>query len=304
MISINMASVFALSGKKTILIGLDLRKPKIYDDFDLPNDHPLYDKFIKSQGTYKKICQWVIYIDDINTYNSAAYTYNTSSGPINRSFKFTIPYDNLIINYKGIDYNPQFYQSSTEKLLTINNTYFIRVLPNRTSLGSISENKSVDIYYTLNRPIITKAIEGSSYYRTGGDGIINWNNPTLETDKINGQKTISTTCKPNKSYEKYPVNTDPSEYYSTYKQAKTSILTNLPIDDGKLKYVIFAAMFVESNDGTRLKAYENNLIDIPVFSRLKGTESEKAKEMLQGSRTNIFDSVEEAINAAVMGVKK
>ena len=30
-----------------------------------------------------------------------------------------------------------------------------------------------------------------------------------------------------------------------------------------------------------LKAYENNLIDIPVFSRLKGTESEKAKEMLQ-----------------------
>ena len=53
-----------------------------------------------------------------------------------------------------------------------------------------------------------------------------------------------------------------------------------------------------------LKAYENNLIDLPVFSRLKGTESEKAKEMLQGSRTNIFDSVEEAINAAVMGVKK
>ena len=50
--------------------------------------------------------------------------------------------------------------------------------------------------------------------------------------------------------------------------------------------------------------YENNLIDLPVFSRLKGTESEKAKEMLQGSRTNIFDSVEDAINAAVMGIKK
>ena len=52
-----------------------------------------------------------------------------------------------------------------------------------------------------------------------------------------------------------------------------------------------------------LKAYENNLIDLPVFLRLKGTESEKAKEMLQGSRTKIYDSVEEAINAAVMGVK-
>ena len=44
-----------------------------------------------------------------------------------------------------------------------------------------------------------------------------------------------------------------------------------------------------------LKAYEDNLIDLPVFSRLKGTESDKAKEMLQGSRTKIFDSVEEAI---------
>ncbi len=52
-----------------------------------------------------------------------------------------------------------------------------------------------------------------------------------------------------------------------------------------------------------LKAYENNLIDLPVFARLKGTESDKANEMLQDSRTKIYDSVEEAINAAVMGVK-
>ena len=42
---------------------------------------------------------------------------------------------------------------------------------------------------------------------------------------------------------------------------------------------------------------------MPVFSRLKGTESDKAKEMLKGSRTKIFDSVEDAINGAVMGVK-
>jgi succinyl-CoA synthetase beta subunit len=52
-----------------------------------------------------------------------------------------------------------------------------------------------------------------------------------------------------------------------------------------------------------LKAYENNLIDLPVFARLKGTESEKAKEMLKESRTKIFDSIEEAINAAVMEIK-
>lgn len=35
--SINLASVLSLSGKKTLLIGLDLRKPKIFDDFGINN---------------------------------------------------------------------------------------------------------------------------------------------------------------------------------------------------------------------------------------------------------------------------
>ena len=37
-ISINMATVFALGGKKTILVGLDLRKPKIFGDFYITNE--------------------------------------------------------------------------------------------------------------------------------------------------------------------------------------------------------------------------------------------------------------------------
>ncbi len=53
-----------------------------------------------------------------------------------------------------------------------------------------------------------------------------------------------------------------------------------------------------------IKAYDENLIDLPVFARLKGAESEKSKEMLKGTKTNMFDSVEEAINKAVMEVKK
>ncbi len=35
--SINLASVFALSEKKTVLVGLDLRKPKIFGDFNIDN---------------------------------------------------------------------------------------------------------------------------------------------------------------------------------------------------------------------------------------------------------------------------
>lgn len=53
-----------------------------------------------------------------------------------------------------------------------------------------------------------------------------------------------------------------------------------------------------------IKAYDDKLIDLPVFARLKGAEAEKSKEILDGTKTKMFDSVEDAINAAVMGVKK
>jgi capsular exopolysaccharide synthesis family protein len=44
--SINIASVFALSDKKTVLLGLDLRKPKIYDDFHIKNEKGIVNYLI------------------------------------------------------------------------------------------------------------------------------------------------------------------------------------------------------------------------------------------------------------------
>ena len=44
--SINLATVFALSERKTVLVGLDLRKPKIFNDFDLTNDVGVVDYLI------------------------------------------------------------------------------------------------------------------------------------------------------------------------------------------------------------------------------------------------------------------
>ena len=54
--SINMATVFAMSGKKTILVGLDLRKPKIFGDFDLKNDVGVVNYLI-GQKTKEEIIQ-------------------------------------------------------------------------------------------------------------------------------------------------------------------------------------------------------------------------------------------------------
>ena len=52
------------------------------------------------------------------------------------------------------------------------------------------------------------------------------------------------------------------------------------------------------------QAYDNKIIDLPVFARLMGAESDKAKEMLSDTKTQMFDSVEDAINSVVLEVNK
>jgi succinyl-CoA synthetase beta subunit len=53
-----------------------------------------------------------------------------------------------------------------------------------------------------------------------------------------------------------------------------------------------------------IKAYDNKIIDVPVFARMSGAEADNSKKMLKGSRTKMFDTIEEAINAAVIEVNK
>jgi succinoglycan biosynthesis transport protein ExoP len=47
--SINIATVFALSEKKTVIVGLDLRKPKLADEFGLVNDNGVVNYLIKQK---------------------------------------------------------------------------------------------------------------------------------------------------------------------------------------------------------------------------------------------------------------
>jgi succinyl-CoA synthetase beta subunit len=53
-----------------------------------------------------------------------------------------------------------------------------------------------------------------------------------------------------------------------------------------------------------LNAYNNNLICVPVFARISGAESEKAKEILKGTQAKLYDTVEEAIDAMVKEVSE
>ncbi|WP_304199906.1 polysaccharide biosynthesis tyrosine autokinase [Flavobacterium alvei] len=47
--SLNIATVFALSEKKTVIIGLDLRKPKLFGEFNLANDVGVVNYLIKQK---------------------------------------------------------------------------------------------------------------------------------------------------------------------------------------------------------------------------------------------------------------
>jgi succinyl-CoA synthetase beta subunit len=46
-----------------------------------------------------------------------------------------------------------------------------------------------------------------------------------------------------------------------------------------------------------INAYSNGIIGVPIYARISGAESVKAKDMLAGSRAKIYDSVEEAVSS-------
>ncbi len=53
-----------------------------------------------------------------------------------------------------------------------------------------------------------------------------------------------------------------------------------------------------------LNAYEDGTIKVPVFARITGSQSEKARELLSDSKAKLYDSVEEAIINAVNASRK
>ncbi|TYB80175.1 polysaccharide biosynthesis tyrosine autokinase [Bizionia saleffrena] len=74
--SINLATVFALSGKKTVLVGLDLRKPKIFGDFKLNNDLGVVNYLI-GQNTLDEVINLSI-IDNLDIITSGPIPPNPS----------------------------------------------------------------------------------------------------------------------------------------------------------------------------------------------------------------------------------
>ena len=87
----------------------------------------------------------------------------------------------------------------------------------------------------------------------------------------NGGKEVTQTqaCTPASKYDRY-IPITPQSYKVTFKEVMTTIKMkmssgNIP-DDGKLKYAVFAALYLESSTSTGLEAYENNFAGIDLSS--------------------------------------
>jgi capsular exopolysaccharide synthesis family protein len=54
--TINLATVFALSGKKTLIVGADMRRPKIFEDFNCSNATGL-STYLSNMHEFKEVVQ-------------------------------------------------------------------------------------------------------------------------------------------------------------------------------------------------------------------------------------------------------
>jgi succinyl-CoA synthetase beta subunit len=51
-----------------------------------------------------------------------------------------------------------------------------------------------------------------------------------------------------------------------------------------------------------LDAYKDGMISVPIYARISGAESDKAKQMLSSSKAKLYDTVEEAISSLVQHI--
>jgi len=92
--SINLASAFAILGKKTVILGADLRKPKIFQDFDLKNDKGI-SSYLINKADLSEIIQPAQY-ENIDIISAGPIPPNPSELISNKNM------ENLIAELRGL----------------------------------------------------------------------------------------------------------------------------------------------------------------------------------------------------------
>ena len=118
----------------------------------------------------------------------------------------------------------------------------------------------------LLQSIITKNKEAKKQLTKDASGnVISQKNKVVSNANGSKEVTQTQTCTPDSKYIKYTAIT-PQSSKVTFKEVKDTIVNllsskNIP-DDNKLKYALFAALYLESGTSTGFDAYENNFAGI------------------------------------------
>ena len=146
--SINIATVFALSDKKTIIVGLDLRKPKIFNDFNIKNDSGVVHYLI-GQKTLDEVIQ-TTHIPNLHVLTSGPIPPNPSELILGESMKEMIDELKVKYDYVILDTPPvglvsdalELSQFCDVTLYVIRQNYtkkdMLTLLNNRTKRGELS----------------------------------------------------------------------------------------------------------------------------------------------------------------------
>ncbi len=149
--AINLASVYSLLGKRTVLVGFDLRKPKIYQDFNLTNERGI-STWLIGKDSIKDIVQqtsfdnlWVIAAGPIPPNPSEL----TALGKTEELLRLLREKFDFII----IDSSPIGIVSDTYYLASLSDVCLLVVRPDKTIR---------DLYYSTLNEIISNNIKGVS----------------------------------------------------------------------------------------------------------------------------------------------
>ena len=128
--AINLASVYSMLGKKTVLVGFDLRKPKLFQDFNLDNE--------------RGISTWLIgqdSIEDITQKTPFDNLFLISSGPVPPNPSELIALDKTKdlfrllkerFDYIIVDSSPIGVVSDTYHLASLSDACLLVVRPGKT----------------------------------------------------------------------------------------------------------------------------------------------------------------------------
>ncbi len=186
--SINMASVFAMSDKKTILLGLDLRKPKLHLDFNVANDIGVVNYLI-GQNTIDDIIQ-PTKIPNLSVITSGPVPPNPSELLLNNATKEMMAYLKENYDYIIIDTPPvglvadaiELFKYADATVYIIRQNYTQKMMPKMID-DKYKNGEILNISYVLN-DFSTKDGYGYGYgYGYAGYGYGKYGNGYHQNEK-------------------------------------------------------------------------------------------------------------------------